>query len=562
MKNNFVWLLLLGLGCLLNNTPARANQVKNPGFDSSGTAPTSWTIGGSIPSMQPLITIDSQMKLSGAYSLKMSGNNNPNCNGKVTQMVGVTGGETYLFSATFKPVNVYSVNKSVFIKIIWYNGNSNIGTHFMDGITAEANGWITISRKVRALTGATNAQITLEFRWSTGTVWWDDIALDPTTAVPARNIKVGTVYCRPPGPTAAANISAIGALIDQAGAADCDILCLGEGWTTYNTGIGMGQNEVNTLTGSAAVMLAQKALQYNMYIVSGLYIWTGDTLNNVAVLFDRQGQQQGVYKKVHLPNSEVEEGAVPGDSFPVFTTDFGTIGIQICWDVEFPEVSRILALKGAEILFCPNWGNINGDMYKLVARARAADNGVFFVYSIYDGHSLIVNPAGDILQESGTTTQLLTATIDLNYSPAWDWLGSPGRCEWKSVWQKDRRSDVFQELSAFRSAPPGPVFMQGAPKTAASEPLLWYTNPVTAQTVISYLVQAPGNKGTQKVSLVISDLAGKPVRDLVRDQAAPGRYEIVWDTKDNNGKTVCDGVYLCTLQSGGKEYVQRITVIK
>jgi predicted amidohydrolase len=69
-------------------------------------------------------------------------------------------------------------------------------------------------------------------------------------------------------------------------------------------GIGMQKNEVNTLEGSASKMMAQMAKQYGMYIVSGLYNWTGDTLNNVAVLYNKKGDIQAVYKKIQLPDSE------------------------------------------------------------------------------------------------------------------------------------------------------------------------------------------------------------------------------------------------------------------
>src|ERR1700682_320244 len=75
-----------------------------------------------------------------------------------------------------------------------------------------------------------------------------------------------------------------------------------------------------------------------------------------------------------------------------------------------------LALNGAEILFCPTAGDIRGtDGNKIISRSRALDNGVYFVNSINAGHSMIINPAGDILEESGTQGTLITATIDLNY---------------------------------------------------------------------------------------------------------------------------------------------------
>jgi predicted amidohydrolase len=243
-------------------------------------------------------------------------------------------------------------------------------------------------------------------------------------------------------------------LLDQAGKDGCDIVCLPEGWPTCDTGLGMTKVEANSLDGSASKMMAKKAKEYGMYIVSGLYHWASDTLYNVAALYDRQGNIQGVYKKVQLPDSETEAGAVPGNSFPVFTTDFGKIGILICWDMAFPEVSRILAVNGAEMLLCPIWGDVRGnESWKTIARARAMDNGVYFITSIFDGHSLIVNPAGDVLQESGKQGTLITTEVDMNFNPPWDWLGNAGRGVWKGVWRKDRRSDIFGAIDDHKTSP-------------------------------------------------------------------------------------------------------------
>jgi predicted amidohydrolase len=340
------------------------------------------------------------------------------------------------------------------IRIKWLKGKEQLGYNFIYDISDETNGWSLASNKVRAIAGATSAEISLEFRWSTGTVWWDDINLESCPEEPARNVKVGTVYFRPPGPTVELNISKMSEMLDQAGKAGCDIVCLPEGWPTCDTGLGMTKVEANTLKGSASVMLAKKAKQYNMYIVSGLYSWSGDTLKNIAVLYDRQGSIAGIYEKVQLPDAETEAGAVPGNSLPVFTTDFGTIGILICWDSVFPELSRVMALNGAEILFCPIWGDVRGhESWKITARSRAIDNGVYFVTSIFDGHSVIVNPAGDVLQESGKQGTLLTATIDLNYNPPWDWIGNAGRGVWKGVWRKDRRSDIFGTIGSYATSP-------------------------------------------------------------------------------------------------------------
>ena len=451
---NFIPVITCLISGLLFFFSAQAtNLVVNPGFEASSTAPTNWIIKGPISSMQPVTSIDNKIRFGGLYGLKME-SSNPNCHGRAVQTVPVTGGQTYLFSAMFRPEGIKSIDKSVMIRVRWLKGKEQVGYNFIYDSSSKANGWFLASDKVKAIEGATSAEISLEFRWSTGTVWWDEISLEACSPEPARNVKVGTIYFRPPGPTVEKNISMMSDMLDQAGKAGCGIVCLPEGWPTCDTGLEMTKVEANTLGGSASVMLSKKAKQYGMYIVSGLYSWTGDTLKNVAVLYDRQGKIQGIYEKIQLPDSETEEGAVPGKTFPVFTTDFGKIGILICWDSFFPEISRILALNGAEILFCPIWGDVRSDnSWKITAQSRAMDNGVYFVNCIFDGHSAIINPAGEILQESNKQGTLLTATIDLNYNPPWDWIGNAGRGVWKGVWRKDRRSDVFGALGNYTSSP-------------------------------------------------------------------------------------------------------------
>jgi predicted amidohydrolase len=438
--------LVLSILLLSVNIINADNLVLNPGFEASSSVAKDWIITGPVATMQPATSIDSHTRFSGEYGLRME-SSNPNCHGRAVQSVAVKGGQTYLFSARFRTEKIMSVHKDVLIRVRWLLDKQQVGYSFIYDIAGESNGWMLASDKVKAIEGANIAEISLEFRWSTGTVWWDDISMETCQPDPPRNVKVGTFYFRPPGPTVEKNISMMSDKLDQAGKAGCDIVCLPEGWPTCDTGLGMTKVEANTLGGSAAKMLSAKAKQYKMYIVSGLYSWVGDTLKNVAVLFDRDGNIKGVYEKIQLPDSETEAGAVPGNTFPVFTTDFGKIGILICWDSAFPEISRMLAINGAEILFCPIWGDVRGpESWKVTARSRAIDNGVYFVTNIFDGHSVIVNPAGDILQESGTQGTFLSSTIDLNYNPPWDWIGNAGRGVWKGVWRKDRRSDIFGTL--------------------------------------------------------------------------------------------------------------------
>jgi len=437
----------------IHSIAAAINLVKNPGFEASAGNPESWTITGPIATMQPSVTIDSKMKFGEKYSLKME-SNNPNVQGKVVQIVEIKEGQTYQFSARFRAMNIGSIDKSVLIRVKWFKDKEQLGYNYIYHLTDDKDGWLLASDKIKAVTGASTAEISLVFRWSTGTLWWDEITMEPCAEVPSRNIKVGTMYFRPPGPTVEKNIAMMSDMLDKAGKGGCDIICLPEGWPTCDTGLGMQKVEANTLDGSASKMISKKAKEYGMYIVSGLYSWAGDTLKNVAVLYDRQGKIQGVYEKVQLPDSETEQGAVPGTKFPVFTTDFGKIGILICWDIAFPEISRMLALNGAEMLLCPIWGDVRGttEAWKVTARSRAIDNGVYFVTNIFDGHSVIVNPAGDILQESGTQGTLLTESVDFNFNPQWYWIGNAGLGVWDGVWRKDRRSEVYGKIGEYKGS--------------------------------------------------------------------------------------------------------------
>lgn len=429
------------------------NILLNAGFEQQEN-PVNWMFKGPIDLMQPDYVFSAERRHSGATALLMS-SNNPHVHGRAVQNVPVQGDQTYTFSAWFYPQGITSIDKSVMIRIKWFKGQQNLGYHYVYEIHSQHDGWYLAKNTLKALPGADRAEIGLELRWGTGQVWWDDIVMEPANPEPARLVKLATVYIRPSGPTIQKNVAEMEKLLDKAGQSGVQMICLPEGWTTYGTGLGMTKVDVNTLQGSASVMLARKARQYGMYIVSGLYLWTGDTLRNAAVLYNPQGQVQGIYDKIHLPDNEAEQGAVPGDQLPVFDTNYGRIGILICWDYAFPEVSRALALQGAEILFCPIAGDVRGeDIWRITARSRAVDNGVYFLTAIYDGKSVIINPAGEVLQETNTNGQVIMATVDLNFSPAWNWLGNEGRGYWKGVWRKDRRAEVFDQLTKYHSANP------------------------------------------------------------------------------------------------------------
>jgi predicted amidohydrolase len=137
---------------------------------------------------------------------------------------------------------------------------------------------------------------------------------------------------------------------------------------------------------------------------------------------DPQGEVAGVYRKVHRWSAE-RVYFTPGSDFPVFRTKFGTIGLGICYDLEFPEPARIMALKGAQIIFFssaqPQPMEVNVDTY---VRSRAGENCVFVCHSnrvgregklTFFGHSQIVSPLCRPLAKMGGSEGLAVSCLDL-----------------------------------------------------------------------------------------------------------------------------------------------------
>ncbi len=136
-----------------------------------------------------------------------------------------------------------------------------------------------------------------------------------------------------------------------------DIICLPEAF--HRAGIA---GERPPLSKSAEVPigpitrpLAEYARQHSCYVVAPIVTEENGKYYNAAVIIDRNGQSMGEYRKTRLTNGEVETGLTCGPlEPPVFETDFGKIGVQICFDIEWSEGWRRLQKSGAEIVFWPS----------------------------------------------------------------------------------------------------------------------------------------------------------------------------------------------------------------
>jgi predicted amidohydrolase len=142
---------------------------------------------------------------------------------------------------------------------------------------------------------------------------------------------------------------------------------------------------------------AEFARRHHCYVICPIYIQEKGRCFNAAVVIDRQGQVLGQYRKIHPAEDELEEGLMPGPlEPPVFQTDFGTIGVQICFDIEWPEGWRKLADKGARIVFWPS-AFAGGQM----VNAMAWLNKYCVVSSTRKDTSKICDLTGEELARSG-----------------------------------------------------------------------------------------------------------------------------------------------------------------
>jgi predicted amidohydrolase len=222
--------------------------------------------------------------------------------------------------------------------------------------------------------------------------------------------------------------------IDKAIPGKTDIVLLPEAITA----IGTRKNYVEaseTIPGPTTALLGEAARRRGTYIVAGVHERDGVAVYNTAVLIDRAGDVVGKYRKVYLPREEYEGGLTPGSSYPVFQADFGRIGMMICWDVQYPDPARALALAGAELLLLPIAGGS-----ETLAKARAIENHVYLAASGYDYPTHVINPKGEVVALAARQGTAAIATIDLNQRYIDTWLG-----DMKNRFMKEVRLDVKVE---------------------------------------------------------------------------------------------------------------------
>jgi N-carbamoylputrescine amidase len=206
--------------------------------------------------------------------------------------------------------------------------------------------------------------------------------------------------------------------------------------------------------GPSVMRMKELAREHEVALVCPIFEAEGEgTFYNSAVVIDAGGEILGIYRKVHVPQIPLWEEKfyfAPGNlGFPVFKSKFATIGVQICWDNFFPEGSRILAMKGAQIIFSPTAAAFaSQNRWETVISSNAIANGVY-IFRVnrvgseekqdFYGRSFCVSPEGELVDKpTGMKQGIAILDIDLR-------IIDEVRKEWPFF--KDRRPETYAEIA-------------------------------------------------------------------------------------------------------------------
>lgn len=232
----------------------------------------------------------------------------------------------------------------------------------------------------------------------------------------------------------ATNVETALGLIDRAAAAGARLVALPEVWTYLGPDVGNRAN-AEPIPGPTIDRLADRARRHGIYLHAGSIHETrpdDPRLFNTTVVIDPNGDIVARYRKIHLFDvvlegvAGYEESATvsPGDEIVVLDVDGTAVGLAICYDLRFPELFRILALRGAEVILLPAAFTLTTgkDHWEPLIRARAIENGVFMVAPAQVGQhppgnwcygrSLVVDPWGTVLATAPDVETVVTADLD------------------------------------------------------------------------------------------------------------------------------------------------------
>ena len=385
-------------------------------------SPSEWKFESQRKAIAPVYYIDNNTLFSGSQTLALKGAGKEYADGHWYKEVNVEPGEYFQFKAYFSDSAVEEPNRSILARIIWQKeSGEQVGfTEYPAILYDKTNdGWGIISQTYKIPAETKQAKIELHYRWDAdGLVHFGEVSFEKVNPPEPRKVRIATINYKPRNSKSSMeNLEKFSELIAKAAAQKADIVCLPEAVTLCGTDLTY-ISASEPVPGPTTQFLGNIARKYNLYIIAGILEKKGEVVYNTSVLINRSGDLVGKYHKLSLPREEIDGGVTPGDSLPVFNTDFGRIGMMICWDVTFPETARALAQEGAEIIFLPiSGGNLT------LTKARAIENQVYLVSSSYDMISAIFDQEGEVMKEATKDEPVAVANVDLNKQKLWPWLG-------------------------------------------------------------------------------------------------------------------------------------------
>jgi predicted amidohydrolase len=397
--------------------------------------PEGWSVWSQRAETLPRAFVDKTWSRGEPGSLAGNGASNAAAYGGWRKTVpGVKPGDWLRLKAFYRAESVAAENWQVIARIDWLDAQGKrAGEPAYIPWARREGAWTELSDDTQAPDKTAAVRIELYLANAPqGTVWFDDISLERIPPPAPRQVTLASVNLRPRNTAGReASVSEFIKTIARAVPQNADVILLPEGISvvgTPNTYVEVSE----PVPGPTTKALGEVARARKAWIVAGIYEREGNAVYNTAVLLNREGELAGKYRKVYLPREEVERGLTPGVNFPVFDTDFGKVGLMICYDVFFPYPARQLATQGADLLLMPIWG---GDEH--LAKARAIENGVFLAASGYDHPTYIMDPLGERLSQATEQGAAAVATIDLSKRYNLKWLG-----EMRTRRLKELRVDV------------------------------------------------------------------------------------------------------------------------
>jgi predicted amidohydrolase len=194
--------------------------------------------------------------------------------------------------------------------------------------------------------------------------------------------------------------------------------------------------------GPEVAALRTAAKSASRAVIVGAAERTAAGVANSAICIDSEGELAGVYRKTHLFGDE-NKVYVPGDTLSVVRLGQRTLGLMICFDMEFPEVARALAAQQAELLVTISANSPPFELdHDLFARTRALENGLPHVYVnrvgtedglVFCGGSLALDPDATVLAEAGPGEERLLSAE----------LGEPGRRDARTRYREMLRDELY-----------------------------------------------------------------------------------------------------------------------